>query len=93
MKTIFNDPIQWAHGCAGTNKKYRLMQSMTIILGCLVFAFIFVFNKYNKPPDHIAFLLLLFILVILIPLFYLKAIRAFLIEKESTSAGSKETII
>ena len=70
MKTIFNDPIQWAYGCAGTNKKYRLMQFMTIILGCLVFAFIFVFNKYSKPPDHIGFLLLLFILVILIPLFF-----------------------
>jgi len=64
MKTIFHDPIQWAGGFAGTNRKYRFMQAMTIILGCIIFSFIFVLNKYNQPPDQIGFLLLLFILVV-----------------------------
>jgi hypothetical protein len=93
MKTIFSDPIQWARGCAGTITNYRLMQFMTIILGVFVFAFIWLFNKYSRPPDHIGFLLLLFILVILIPLLYLKAIRALLIERQSASADSKVTVI
>jgi len=91
MKTIFHDPIQWAGGCAGTNKKYRFMQFMTVFLGCLTFCFLFVFKKYSQPPDQIGFLLLLFILVILIPLLYLKAIRALLIERESASAESEST--
>jgi len=91
MKSIFHDPIQWAEGCLGTNKKYRSVQFMTISLGCSIFCFLFVFKKYSRPPDHIGFLLLLFILDILIPLLYLKAIRALLRERESANTDSKDT--
>jgi hypothetical protein len=69
------------------------MQFATIVLGGLIFVFIFIFDKYNKPPDHIGFLLFLFVLVIPIPLFYLKAIKALLIERELAGADSEDTII
>jgi ABC-type transport system involved in Fe-S cluster assembly fused permease/ATPase subunit len=83
METIFNYPINWAHRAVGTIKKYRFMQIMTVLLGILVFVLIFLMKKFKIPLDYFPLHVILFVLIIVFPLFYLKAIRA-LIELQKT---------
>jgi TRAP-type C4-dicarboxylate transport system permease small subunit len=83
MKTIFSDPIGWANRAVGTKKKYRFMQISTVLFGILVFVMMSLMKKQNIPIDYFPFHVLLFVLIVVFPLIYLKAIRA-LIELRNT---------
>lgn len=94
MKTIFNDPIGWAQKVAGTRKKYRLSQFFTILLGILVYALLFVMQAKNIPPDYVPLHVILFGVLIVFPLCYLKAIRALIeswLKNERAASKDKNT--
>jgi len=68
------------------------MQISTVLFGILVFVMIFLMKKHNIPLDYFPFHVLLFVLIVVFPLIYLRAIRA-LIElantKEKKIGGDK----
>ncbi len=91
MKTILNDPIGWAERAVGTAKKYRFMQCITILSGVLVFVLLFIMKKFNRPLDYFPLHLMLFILIVVFPLMYLKALRELLEQLKTKEKKPKDT--
>ncbi len=91
MKTIFNDPIGWAQSAVGTTKKYRLMQFITILSGVLVFVLLYIMKKLNRPLDYFPLHFILFILIVVFPLIYLKVLRELLGRLKTEEKKTKDT--
>jgi hypothetical protein len=81
---IYSDPKGWAAKAVGSALRYRLMQSVTLILGfVLAFIFYLLCNEARLPLlAYVGMLLGLLIAVVELPLFYLRALRFYVVERQ-----------
>jgi len=88
MKTIYSDPKGWSAKVVGSAVRYRLMQSLTLIFG-IVLAFIFYLlcREVRLPLlGYLGVLIALIFVVVELPLFYLRALRVYVVESQQLAS-------
>ena len=82
---IFRNPRGWGVKVVGSSVRYRLMQFYTLILGALLgMMFFLVCREANVPLlPYMGMLLFLLIAVVELPLLYLRALRAYVLEHQA----------
>ena len=87
----FKNPKGWAEKDVGSLVRYRLMQSVGVILGVCLAGILFMICQEARFPLFVHFSILVFLLigVIQLPLFYLRALRSFVIESRSRRSDEK----
>ena len=84
---ILTDPKGWAQKVVGSPTRYRLMQALSLILGACLAGMLFLICREARLPLFGYFCVLLFLIigVVQLPLFYLRALRSFVIESQRTN--------
>jgi len=81
---IFTNPKGWAENLIGSSFRYRLMQALSVFLGVSLAGFIFpICRKAGGQAwegGYVCLLALLVIAAIQLPLFYLRALRFYVVE-------------
>jgi hypothetical protein len=84
---IFRNPRGWGAKAVGSSVRYRLMQFYTLLLGALLGIMLYLVCREGKVPllPYIGILLFLLIAVVELPLLYLRALRAYVLEHQSSN--------
>jgi len=81
MKTIFNDPINWAQKAVGTQVSYRLIQFLTLFMAVLLIVHFFYHPEYQTTMDHAPMFSAYIIWLVFYPLAFLRATRALVLDR------------
>jgi hypothetical protein len=82
--SIFSDPRGWASKAVGSCLRYRVMQSFTVLAGGALGFVLYVICREAGIPLFGYFVVLLGSVVfsVELPLFYLRALRAYVVEHQ-----------
>ena len=83
---IFSDPKGWASKAVGSSFRYRLMQSLTLLLGVLLAVMLYLIGREARLPlfGYFGVLVFLIIAVVELPLCYLRALRSYVVEHQAS---------
>jgi hypothetical protein len=90
QNNIFTNPVGWANVIIGTNLRYRFMQVWTIFMGVLFFILLIITSN-RRGVLFYAQIALFVIIVIEMPLSYLKAMRYMYLDKVNQSKTETKT--
>jgi hypothetical protein len=84
--SIFLDPKDWASKAVGSSFRYRLMQLVTLLLGVLLAVMLYFICREARLPllGYFGVLVFLVIAVVELPLCYLRALRSYVAEHQSS---------
>lgn len=89
---IFTNPKGWAENTVGSLFRYRFMQALSVILGVCLAGFLFLICReaglQRFGGDCVLGLMFVVIAAILIPLFYLRALRFYVVA--SLASGQRK---
>jgi hypothetical protein len=82
--SIFSDPRGWASKAVGSCVRYRLMQSSTLIAGAALGFILYLICREAGIPlfGYLTVLVGLLVFCVELPLFYLRALRSYVVEHQ-----------
>ena len=86
---IFTNPGGWAQKVIDTPFRYRFMQASTVCLGIMLGIMIALISEKTPSADYIGVSGFLNIIVVMLPLCYLRALHHFVVISQSERTGSK----
>src|SRR5690242_8664577 len=83
---IFTNPKGWAEQAIRSRLRYRLLQAASLIIAGLLGYVLFIVWREARLPLAVYFVVLIFVIigVVQLPLFYLRALRSFVVEAQLT---------
>ena len=85
--TIFSNPKGWAAKAVGSRFRHGLMQSLTLLFGVLLAIMVYFICREARLPlfVYLGVLVALIIAAVELPLYYLRALRFYVVEHQGTN--------
>ncbi len=82
--SIFSDPRAWASKAVGSSVRYRVLQSFTLLAGATLGFILYLICREAGVPlfGYFVVLVMLLIAAVELPLFYLRALRSYVVEHQ-----------